>query len=169
MALMVTPMRGPAMPPEQFLREMGAADGRALGAEMLANAVQAQDASDMEMSSIVIATFGGTAALLEPLLEAAQADWHTCHEDVVDILGEIRCEAAVDVLRLATEWVPDYLADDEGRSLARKAIRALGTISGQRARRALEKVSLSPVDILREHALYELGWTAIRGKDILDE
>ncbi len=157
LSLAITPTGGPDLSHADFLRQFGASDGRQLGLDLLRDAVARKDGVDAEMALIVGAAFGGpTPEHLAPLIVLASADWHVTHEDVVTALGRLRSPEAVDVLYAATQWVPEYLEFDEDRMLARKAIRALGSIPGEAAERALQRVVGSADDILRRRAEEQL-------------
>jgi HEAT repeat protein len=141
---------------EQFLREFGAADGMALGLDLLGDAVGRREPVDVELALVVCFRFGFTDGHLQPLLTLAFADWHQRHEDVASALGELRSPASVDALEHLVRWIPAYLESDEARPLAVKAIWALGGISSEAARRALTSIADSPCSILAEAAVAQL-------------
>lgn len=155
MALFVVPGRQP-MSNEQFLREFGAADGTALGLDLLREAVDRRDPVDVELALVVCFRFGFTDGHLPPLLSLAFADWHQRHEDVASALGRLRSPASVDALVHLARWVPAYLETDEARALAVKAIWALGGIGGEAARQALISLAASQCSIVAENAVAQL-------------
>lgn len=155
MALFVLPGREP-MSNEQFLREFGAADGAALGLDLLKDAVDQRDPVDVELALVVCFRFGFSDGHLQPLLTLAFADWHQRHEDVASALGKLRSPASVDALLHLAQWVPAYLEFDEARALAVKAIWALGGIGGDAAHQALTSVAGSSCSILAEAAVAQL-------------
>lgn len=155
MALMVVPGRA-AMSTDEFLAGFGAADGEALGLELLRDAVARRDPVDVELALVVCFRFKFADDHVPPLLTLAFADWHECHEDVASALGKIRSPMAVDALVHLAEWVPDYLAFDDARALATKAIWALGSISGGAAHEALESLARSGDRIVAENAKAQL-------------
>jgi hypothetical protein len=156
MKLVMVPGRPPAISPEEFLRQFGAADGVALGVDLLADAVDRRDAADVEWSLIVCSKFGFTDVHLQPLLSLAFADWHEQHENVASALGIIRSPASVPVLVHLAQWVPGYLRFDNVRALATKAIWALGGIGGDKARLALEGLTRSDSSIVAGGAAAQL-------------
>jgi hypothetical protein len=155
MALFVVPGRQP-MSNEQFLKEFGAADGRALGLDLLRDAVDRRDPVDVELALVVCFRFGFTDDHLEPLLSLAFADWHQRHEDVASALEKLGSPASVDALEHLARWIPAYLEFDEARALAVKAIWALGGIRSETARQALTSIADSSCSILAEAAVAQL-------------
>jgi HEAT repeat protein len=155
MALFVVAGRQP-MSDEQFLKEFGAADGTALGLDLLREAVDRRDPLDVELALVVCFRFGFTNGHLQPLLTLAFADWHQRHEDVASALGELRSPASIDALAHLARWVPEYLEFDDARALAVKAIWALGGIGGDAARGALTSLASSPCGIVAENAVAQL-------------
>lgn len=155
MALFVVPGRQP-MSNEQFLKEFGAVDGRALGLDLLRDAVDRRDPVDVELALVVCFRFGFTDGHLQPLLILASADWHQRHEDVASALGELRSPASVDALVHLARWVPAYLEFDDAHALAVKAIWALGGISGDAAHQALASLAGSSCSIVADNAVAQL-------------
>lgn len=111
-ALYILPGREP-MPSDQFLREFGAADGVALGLDLLRDAVDRQDPVDVEFALTVCFTFDITDDHLPLLLILAFADWHRQHEDVASALQDIGSPESVDALSHLATWAPAYLRTDE--------------------------------------------------------
>ncbi len=147
MQLVVVPGEATTITPEEFLRQVGAVDGRELGVDLLREAMVEQNADSVEMALVVLGRFGTPPAALDLLIQLANADWHRRHEDVAGFLQEMRDPASIEALvRLAT-WVPAYLEYDDGRALARKAIWALGAVPGPVADAAL-------TDLLRAESEY---------------
>ena len=74
-----------------------------------------------------------------------------------DLLREaIDRRDSVDALVHLSQWVPSYLEFDDARALAMKAIWALGAITGDAARRALEALARSECNIVAEGAVAQL-------------
>lgn len=157
-SLVLLPRRGRKGSPEEILGHFGVRDGRQLGIELLRDALGRHDGTDVEMAFIVCATFGAkfTVDDLDLLKRLSSANWHRKHEDVVTALGKLRTPRAVDALYQATQWVPEYLAFDEHRALAVKAIWALGGTPGNEAERALNQLLDSDSEILRDTARTQL-------------
>ena len=75
-------------------------------------------------------------------------------------LGEIGSSTSVEALVHLAEWVPEYLMFDDSRALARKAIWSLGSIGGDKARRALASLTELTSGIVAEGARAQLReWT----------
>lgn len=156
LGLMHIPNGPPTSKPEDVLRVFGATDGVTLGLELLAGAVERRDSEEVEYALLVCQTFGFAEGDLPLLLDLASADWHVKHEDVVWYLGGYQSPAVVDALYHATQWVPDYLAFDENRALARKAIWELGKQPGDKARQALKRLAHSKDELLSNEAKQQL-------------
>jgi hypothetical protein len=156
MSLVMVPGRPPPMSVEEFLRRFGATNGVALGLDLLRDANDRRDPLDVEMALVVCSKFGFTNEHLQPLLILAVADWHQQHENVASALAKIKSPASVDALMHLALWVPDYLAYDDARALATKAIWALGGIGGDEARLALESLACSNSSIVAEGARAQL-------------
>jgi hypothetical protein len=150
--LVLVPGEGRKASPEDVLRHFGAVDGHALGLSLLADAVIREDGDDVEAALIVCFVFGMTPDHLELLVLLASADWHRRHEDVASALDGLRTPGAVAALVHLTQWVPEYLAWDEGRGLARKAIWGLAKTPGPEAERALRLLLDDPDATVRAFA-----------------
>lgn len=156
LSLVVSPRDRSGGDPEAVLRHFGTDDGAALGRTLLADALKREDGTDVELALIVCARFGYDATLMPLLLELEPADWHHKHEDVVSMLGKLKSPETIDTLFHATQWIPEYLDYDDSRALARKAIWALGGVSGAEATRALTLLLEDKDEELREAAAEQL-------------
>lgn len=136
----------PKLSPEEFLNHFGETDGPALARRLLADAVEREDADDLEAALRVVYTFRVTPDMLDPLKRAATAEWHQRHVDVVFRLQDLGDPGAVDVLSELTERVPAYLDEPEATTLSNNATWALFKIGGDAAREALERVRDSNAD-----------------------
>ncbi|WP_069170246.1 HEAT repeat domain-containing protein [Streptomyces griseus] len=149
---------GPTRTLDEVLVHFGESDGEALTLRLLRDAMERQDADDVEMTLILHAAAGASVEeFLEPLTELFPADWHRDHEDIVSMLGRLRSPRTVPTLALAAHWVPEHLDWDENRALAVKAIWALGAIPGPEAREALEGLRNDENKTIRENALNQLA------------
>ncbi|MFJ3901121.1 HEAT repeat domain-containing protein [Streptomyces sp. NPDC090025] len=158
LGLVVAPGQPPTRTLDEVLAHFGESDGEILALRLLRDAMERQDADDVEMALIVKgAAEASGESFLEPLIELSGADWHYKHEDVVSGLGRYRATRTVPALVAATGWIPDYLDYDESRALAVKAIWALGAIPGPEARQALEDLRDDENEIVRENALKQLA------------
>ena len=156
LSLVVVPGRPFTGDKEDVLRHFGVADGSKLGLDLLRDAISRQDAVDVEMALIVTSNFGVTPEFLGPLVQLCLADWHTTHEDVVAVLGQLREPTAVPALYEATQFIPEYLEYDDSRALARKAIWAIGGTPGREAEQALLRLTDSDDEILCDEAARQL-------------
>ncbi|MFE9743105.1 HEAT repeat domain-containing protein [Streptomyces sp. NPDC006477] len=158
MGLTVAPCSPPTRTIDEVLAHFGESDGGALALRLLGDAMERQDADDVEMALIVKAAASASVEeFLEPLIELFPADWHREYEDIVSSLGKLRSPKTVPTLLLATHWVPEYLDWDENRALAVQAIWALGAIPGPEAREALEDLRDDENEIIRENAVNQLA------------
>jgi hypothetical protein len=144
------------MSSDEFLERFGVYDGKALGLDLLRDAVQRRDAVDVELAMIVGFRFGFSMKHLLLLVDLAYADWHQKHEDVVSALGMLEAPESIDALVHMTEWVPGYLAYDDTRALATKAVWALGAIDSDSARHALSELARAPDRIVAKGAEEQL-------------
>ncbi|WP_432030504.1 HEAT repeat domain-containing protein [Streptomyces sp. 1222.5] len=157
LGLVVAPGSPPTRTIDEVLAHFGESDGGALSLWLLQDAMERQDADDVEMALIVHAAAGASdEAFLEPLTELFPAEWHRAHEDIVSMLGRLRSPKTLPTLVLATHWVPEHLDWDENRALAVKAIWALGALPGPNARAALEGLRDAENTIIRENAAKQL-------------
>lgn len=143
--------------PGAVLRHFGTEDGAALGGSLFREAVEGCDADQLELAMIVCSRFGFDWSLIKPQIVALLAErWHHRHEDLVSIVGGFKAPDTVAALYQATQWIPDYLDYDDARSLARKAIWALGGIPGPEATAALRTLLTDEDGDLHEAAQEQL-------------
>ncbi|MFZ5807542.1 MAG: HEAT repeat domain-containing protein [Verrucomicrobiota bacterium] len=159
----ITPhKRKPRITKEEFLQRFRphVSDGQKLSLDLLNEALHAKNPEDVDDALIVGFNFGFSPKHVDMLCELSDADWHFSHEDIVSALDEVRDPRAIETLYKATQKVPEYLVHDESRSLAVKAIYALGNISHPSANEKLRLLSESKNEILRETALLQLEYRA---------
>ena len=135
-----------------------------LGLTLLRDAVQRRDAEDVEWSLVVCFRFGFSPQHFDLLIELAFAEWHERHEDVASALGGFIAGSFDATVHLAPVWVPQYLAFDDVRALAVKAIWGGGAIPGAPATKGTSTISATAEDgIVARAAMQELD----RGPDRL--
>lgn len=156
LALTVVPAGREPLSAEDFLRGFGTTDGVGLGLDLLRDAVARRDPVEVELALVVGFKFGFSEGHVPLLVELAFADWHQRHEDVASALKVVCSPESVDALTHLAEWVPGYLDYDDARALATKAIWALGAISGNAARTALESLACAGDSIVAEAAKAQL-------------
>jgi len=150
--LVFIPGRGRKASPEDVLRHFGTTDGHALGLRLLRDAADREDGIDADAALMVCHVFDMTEDHLELLVQLAPADWHREHEEVASALESLHLPAAVDALYHLTQWVPGYLAWDEDRGLARKAVWGLSRTPGPEAEQALRLLLDDPDEHVRAYA-----------------
>jgi HEAT repeat protein len=143
---------------EEFVREFRplVRDRMNLSLGLLEEAYRERNALDVDYAMIVASAFGASSGFRDVLMRLADADWHRRHEDIVSALGRLRDKEAVDVLYRAALKHHEYLAFDDARALAVKAIWALGGISEASAEEKLRLLAQSDEMILREQAMKQL-------------
>ncbi|MBF5000912.1 hypothetical protein IRT45_27615 [Nocardia sp. BSTN01] len=142
--------------PDEILVHFGETDGIKLGSRLLNMAVEHNDADELELSLIVCSVFGFDDRSLPILCELESEAWHHSHEDIVQVISAGKDPRFTETLYHATQWVPDYLAFDEHRALAVKAIWGLGPTPGRAAQKAIDRLSLSDEEVIREAATQQL-------------
>ena len=95
------------------------------------------------------------------LCDLLKDDWHDSYEDIVMVLEEIKDPNSINCLYEAAINIPDY---DDGRSLAKKCIWALGAINTEEANNKLEALKEFNDPIISEVAGMQLAH-AKKGKE----
>ena len=142
-----------------FLRQFPSAlEGGKLPLRLLEEAYQAQSDEDLLCAMLVGFSFDAFGSEhTEILCRLVDHDWHSCHEDVVSVLDQLRTPDAIEALFRATQWIPKSLEYDEARALAVKAIWGLGNLPNPEAATKLETLARSDDAILRENAREQLA------------
>lgn len=118
-------------------------EGSHVGYEMLARALQQQDAVAVAFGMYLGGRFGVTDEYLDVLLDLATAPWHETHEDVVTAIGTLKSPKSIDTLvRTATTHFP-YRDYDEFNSLGVKCVYALAKIGTPEAIAGLRTLATS--------------------------
>ncbi len=144
----------------------GTTDPQLLTASMLEEAWLSKSGVDIEVAVSLGFLSGFGAGHLETLLRLLPANSHCRHEDVVSALLEIGDPVAVPGLFYACVWVPECLAFDDNRALAKKAWHALGRLPGVEAHSALRAlVEITDSEVIRAGAEKELRRRSERGWD----
>jgi hypothetical protein len=115
-----------------------------------------EDADEVECALMVGGLFGSSVESSPVLRRLALADWHERHEDVVTALDHFNEKESVPVLLKVAKKNFRYRRYDLSRSLAIKAIRALGRISGPEADAALSELMNDPEPILADAAAEQM-------------
>ncbi|MEV4604364.1 HEAT repeat domain-containing protein [Amycolatopsis sp. NPDC049253] len=154
--LVHSPRGKPTITREEFLRFAQSSNGADLSASLLQEAVDAHSSDDVALALIVAFQFDISGVHIPLLVSLGFSDWHKSHEDVVEALSGLRDPTTLAVLIYLANHIPEYLNWDESRALARKAIWAIGEIPGEKSRRALDGLSKSDDEIVRESALEQI-------------
>ena len=107
------------------------------GRNMLARALEKQDAVGVEFGLHLGHRFGISDAYLDLLLELAEAPWHQRHEDVINALAKLKSPDSVETLFRTALSSFSYREYDESNSLGRKCVHTLAAI---RTRSALARL-----------------------------
>jgi len=149
---------------EQFNALAGnTGDDRAFALSILADAISKRDSLNLAAGLSLAFEFGFSAEHLGLLISLVDADWHHSHEDVVWALDKLGDLKSVDALFKATQIVPQYLAYDDTRALASKAIWALGNLNDKIADEKLRLLAESDCEVIKEDALEQLERRASPG------
>ncbi|SRR6266446_3086090 len=152
---------GPSISKEEFSRKFpSAVQNGKLALPLLEQAVSDRSAKDLQAALLIGFKFGFGFEHNHLLCCLIDANWHFKHEDVVLALEEIKRNDSetVSALFRATQIIPDYLAYDETRALAVKALYALGSIDDPEADEALMRVAQSDNELLRAEAASQIAW-----------
>jgi hypothetical protein len=104
---------------------------------------------------IILATRDGlNADYTDVLCKLLMEEWHEYHEDIVMMLEEIKDQNSVNALYSTALKIPEY---DDGRSLAKKCIWALGAINNENANAKLQELAGSHDEIIAEAAKIQLA------------
>lgn len=104
-------------------------------------AIESMDGGAFDDALVRAFSTGLHESLVEPLIAAANATWHTRHEDVVQALQQLRPPLAVAVLEHLA--LSDHTAQhyDGGLALVRKCTWALADIGTAEAKQALARLA----------------------------
>jgi hypothetical protein len=143
--------------PSEFLQKFcGGTDGQLLARELLQKAIVDRNASDVDLSMLVMWRFGVAPAHFDVLCELSDAAWHMMHEDVVSALNKLQDSRAIEVVNRAAYASHAYVAYDDARALAVKAIWALGNMRHPLADEKLNALAQSDHPIVRKNAMEQL-------------
>lgn len=130
--------------PREILERFGADtdDAHAFCLSLLQQVAEKKDAEELEYALILCSSLNAyDESYIDLLIELSGADWHKQHENIVQILQQLKNPKAVDALYHLTQWLPEYMNyDEENRSLARKALFALGDTPGEEAKQTIQKL-----------------------------
>lgn len=143
---------------EELLQRLGIRrdDGQRFALKALEEAYRLRDSASVEWALGLGFHFGMSAQYFDILVKLSDAEWHERHEDVVTALGELHDKRSVEPLYRAALKLHPYLAYDEARALAVKAIWALGNLGDASANEKLRALAKSEHSILREEAEKQL-------------
>ena len=148
---------------EEFLRRWGAARSEAskLGLGILEKAYRTKAAGDVSFGLYLAFHFGVTAEYFDVLCKLADEEWHKSHEDVVWALDGLRDKRAIDVFVRAALKLHPYLAYDDTRALASKALYALANLADPDADERLRWLSQSDDPVVKEEAVRQLQYRGL--------
>ncbi len=125
--------------------------------ELLREGISKRDADAIEEAVVLLYVCDfDLRAFAAPCRELLSADWHYKHEDIAQLLGEIKDPASVDCLYEAATREYAYLDYDDTYQLARKCIKALSAIGSEAAVVRLRELSLQDNAMVAEYARKEL-------------
>lgn len=135
---------------EDFAREVPEAleDDR-LSPSFLRQATDDCDAESLQCALLVGFSCGFPPSSVGMLCELLSADWHHSHEDLVEALCGFDGDSVAQSLFQATRWIPPYLAFDDSRALATKAIWAISRLTAVDVLPLLNALENDPDERLR--------------------
>ena len=132
--------------------------------EQLEMAERERNRRDVDLILTLVFRAGVTVEHAPVLSRLALADWHGSHENVIEALDRLRLPEAVDVFHRAALIRWPYREEDEFRTLAVKAIYALGKIATPAAVAALSEMAALTAEEedepLARNAREQLEWLA---------
>lgn len=139
--------------PEEFARRFPSAlEKGKLALNVIEEANRKQSADEVGAALIIGAIFGFTAEHIPVLCGLLHVDWHSCHEDIVSTLQELKDARAVDAVYRAASVKHEYLAYDEFFGLARKCTWALADIGTSDALAKLHLLAASDNSVIAGYA-----------------
>lgn len=120
--------------------------------ELISVATKKNDYS-LELLLILASRDGLNNSYTEILCSLLRDDWHELHEDIIMMLEEIKDQSSIGCIFESALNIPDY---DDGRSLAKKCIWALGAINTMKSREKLELLKMNKDPIISEAASMEI-------------
>lgn len=133
------------IPHENFARDVPQAlENDQLSLSFLRQATGDCDAESLQCALLVGFAFGFPPSSIDTLCELLGAEWHWSHEDLVEALHDFDGEKVARSLFQATRWIPPYLAFDDSRALATKAIWAISRLKSVDARGLLTLLENDP-------------------------
>jgi hypothetical protein len=153
----IAPLSPRRITPQEILDHFGTKDPAGLVRRLLDDAAATKTAADLEAALLASAALGMPEDRIAFVAEIARAEWHEAHEWLAEILGDSGLPDVVPTLVHLCDWVPGYLSWDDTRSLARKAVSALGRIPGGDAEAALVRLAERADPVVREQARRQLA------------
>lgn len=150
------PGRPATLTDAQFLKKVGETDGAALAWRLLREATTSRSAALLDVSLFLSARFGFDSSWIPTISGLLVETWHEAHEELVDMLSDLATPETVPGLLLMTQFIPPRREWDESRSLARRAIWALGALDGEVAGQLLVRLSQDPDERIRGFAQRQL-------------
>lgn len=123
----------------------------------LYNAIEAQDAEQVDTALDECFKFGFSQELVPALVELLGKPWHYRHEDIVSALQGLKDPRAIDALYDEAHSEYEYLSYDDCYSLARKCTWALADIGTPEAKAKLQQLVQENNQIVAEYAQKRLN------------
>lgn len=123
--------------------------------EKLGDAIQMHDSKGVEYLCLISEVDGIDKRFTNILCKLLEENWHHSHEDIVMMMEIIKDPASVDCMYKISINIPSY---DDGRSLAKKCIWALGAINTADAKEKLKMLSMSDDEIIKNAAVMQLQY-----------
>jgi hypothetical protein len=123
---------------------------------LLKENIKNKDEKGLATTLGVIFLDGADEDYTDLLLSTLDEDWHKLKEDIISVLELTKDPKSIQRIYEAAINIPDY---DDGRSVAKKCIWALGAINTASSKEKLKLLQMSDDPIIRKAATMELEHT----------
>jgi hypothetical protein len=141
----------------EFLSKTGVNFNEKFCLESIEKASLLKDAESIDTFFQMGLMYGFSTQSVSVLCKLLLLDCHHVHEDIANLLKELKDPISINFLYKATEIQFEYLDYDDTYQFARKCIKAIGAIGGSEAIYRLEQLSKSPIHEIADYALKELN------------
>jgi len=123
--------------------------------ELLSEIKNTTNDLELEKLLIIISWDGVDNRYTELLCELLMEKWHFSHEDIIMLLEELKDPVSIECLYSRALEIPEY---DDGRSIAKKCIWALGAINTIASKQKLNLLKDHEDTIIKEEATKQIDF-----------
>ncbi len=142
---------------KEFLSKTGINFNEKFCLESIEKASLLKDAESIDMLFQMGLMYGFSTQSVIVLSKLLLLDCHHVHEDIANLLKELRDPVSINFLYKATEMQFEYLDYDDTYQFARKCIKAIAAIGNSEAIYKLEQLSKSSIPEIAGYAIKELN------------